>query len=394
MRYKIYYQQDNKLKTLILEAQNDTTLKELEDYPPNIIKISPQKTFKQDFRILVNRQKTILELFKQLQTMLEANLNFNESIKLLLNTEKNPMIHTILSDISFALKNSVPLGEVLKKHSWYIDDTAVLFLELGIKNGNIKQAVASLVTILQNRYTTKEKLKETLKYPLILLSSLLVSVSLMLVYVLPNFEFIFENTKTDLPFATVLLLGLRDAIFNYSHLILLGLLFSYFTAVLIYKRFTPVFDKLFFFDIPVLSTLVRNYTYYRFFLSVYIIIKSKYRFQTALEHSQQLIKNTYAKKEIEAVISQINNGVYISTAFENSKLFDDLTIQLLYTAEYSNNYEKVLEDITGLYEKRFRSSVRNFTSFVEPSLILFIAVIVLWVVLAVMTPVWELSSAL
>jgi general secretion pathway protein F len=216
----------------------------------------------------------------------------------------------------------------------------------------------------------------------------------MLAYVLPNFEFIFENISTELPPATSLLLNLRDFISGNLYLIISFFLFLYLGVLFLYKRFSFVFDRVYFFNIPVLSKLVKNYTYYRFFLSIYIIIKSKYRFQTALNHSKKLLKNSYVKKRMEKIISQINNGVTISKAFENSKLFDELTIQLLYTAEYSNNYEKVLKDIMRLYEKRFQQSAREFTSYAEPALLLFIAGIVLWIVLAVMVPVWDLSSTL
>ncbi len=394
MKYKIYYQKNNKLRTIILEASGYDELRELAEFPKNIIKITPKKTFNQDFKILLNKQRTVLELFKQLQTMLDANLTLNESINLLLKTEKNPIIHTILSDINYALKNSLPLSRVLKKHSRYINATSVLFLDLGIKNGNIKQAVASLVAILQNSYSTRQQLQETFRYPIILISTLFIAVSLMLAYVLPNFEFIFENISTELPPATSLLLNLRDFISGNLYLIISFFLFLYLGVLFLYKRFSFVFDRVYFFNIPVLSKLVKNYTYYRFFLSIYIIIKSKYRFQTALNHSKKLLKNSYVKKRTEKIISQINNGVTISKAFENSKLFDELTIQLLYTAEYSNNYEKVLKDIMRLYEKRFQQSAREFTSYAEPALLLFIAGIVLWIVLAVMVPVWDLSSTL
>lgn len=394
MRYKIYYQQNGRLRDMIMEADHISNLKTLKDYPDNIIKIKEIKPFNIPFNIFTDKQKTVFNLFKQIRTMLEANLTFNQTIELLLKTQKEPVLTELLSEIRYGIENSKELSALLKEHSDYIDPTSILFLDLGIKNGNIKEAVNSLVTIQEQTLNAKEKLKETLRYPFVLITSLLISIILMVLFVLPNFEFIFSNIKGELPLATYMLLETKNILFDYWHIFLSFLVLLYFLFILFYKKFTLLFDKILINKIPVLSGLLKNYTYYRFFLSISIIIRSKYKFQTALEHSKTILNNQYLKNEVEKTIYRINNGIDIPKAFEGSLLFDELTIELLYTAEFSNNYEKVLEDIASLYKKRFRESVKNFTFFIEPSLILFIALIVLWVILAVMVPVWDLSASL
>jgi len=84
----------------------------------------------------------------------------------------------------------------------------------------------------------------------------------------------------------------------------------------------------------------------------------------------------------------------ISQAFQKSQLFDSLTMKLLHTADHTNNYESILCDITNLYKKGFQKSLKNVSSVVEPVLILLISLVVLWLILAIMLPIWNLGSVI
>jgi len=95
---------------------------------------------------------------------------------------------------------------------------------------------------------------------------------------------------------------------------------------------------------------------------------------------------------MEEVLKNIKNGISISQAFEKSKLFDKLTMKLLNTADKTNNYEHILTDITTQYKKQFHKSLKNFSSAIEPILILIIASVVLWLILAIMLPIWNLGA--
>jgi len=95
---------------------------------------------------------------------------------------------------------------------------------------------------------------------------------------------------------------------------------------------------------------------------------------------------------MEEIFLNIKKGNSIAASFEKSLLFDDLTIRLLYTAEQTNNYEIILNNITLYYKQKFNESIKNFSSILEPIIIFIISLVVLWLILAVMLPIWNLSS--
>ena len=363
-------------------------------YPKNIINIKERYKFKNEFTIFKNKDKLVLELFTQLNLMLNSNITLTQSIELLLKSKQDNEIKSILLKIDEAIKTAIPIDIALVEHKKFLGETAILFLKLGIENGNIKESVDSLVELLNQNNINKNRFKDTLRYPLILIASLFVAIFMIFIYVIPNFKYIFKMLDGQLPLATKVLIQLDYIFQNYTILIFGGL---FLVGVIIYKLYLmqkQQFDKLLILKIPIVSKLVKNYLFFKLFLSISIIVKSKFQFQTAIEHSKDIIENSYIKDIIKDILKQIKNGTSVATGFENSKLFDDVTIRLLHIAEQTNNYTEVLNDITNYHKQSFEKSIKNFSSVIEPVIVFIISLIVLWLILAVMMPIWNLSSSL
>ena len=400
MQYKITYQNSNKIKIIILEASNKKELEALSQYPNNIIKIKEIAPFTNpNFKLNVNftlgdNKKKVYDLFSQLDLMLSANLNFHESIGLLLQGENDDNVNAILLTIENAISSSNPLDKALKEYENYLGRTVLLFLKLGFENGNIKEAVHSLVEILYEDIKSKEKFIEVMRYPLILIASLFISIGMIFIYVLPNFDFLFVLLKDDIPFSTQILLGIKNIVVQYTFFILLFFFSILGSTLIIIKKYKKDYDKFILLNIPILSKVIQNYYFYRLFLSISIIVKSKYQFQLAVLNSKNIVQNLYIQEKINFILETIKNGSSVADAFEKSTLFDSLTIKLLHTADYTNEYEQILSDITNLYKKRFQKSLKNFSSTIEPLLILIISLIVLWLILAIMLPIWNLGAVI
>lgn len=396
MKYKIIYQKNNKLKKITLEASSEDELKSLQDYPENIISIK-KVTIKYKKNISTegqNNQKKVYELFSQLDLMLGANLSFHESIELLLKSKNEDKLNTILLEIKKALSSSTPLDKALKNYENYLGVTVLLFLKLGFENGNIKEAIHSLVEILHENIQSQEKFKEVMRYPLILIVSLAISIAMIFIYVLPNFDFLFILLKDEIPFSTQVLLGIKNIFLDYGFVIVLISILLFVVGSIIFQKNKRYFDRLILLNIPFLSKVIQNYYFYRLFLSISIIVKSKYQFQLAVLNSKDIVQNLYIQERMNFILSTIKNGSSVAEAFEKSSLFDTLTIKLLYTADHTNEYEQILSDITSLYKKRFQKSLKNFSSTIEPLMILIISLVVLWLILAIMLPIWNLGAVI
>jgi len=385
MRYQVHYQKNNKIEVL----QVDT----LENLPPNIIKIKENKSIL-DFQLQINTKKEIFEMFEQLSIMLNAHLTLSEAINLSLEVKQSKITKEILSLIRNAIISGKPLDNALQKYTNIIGEISIQFLKLGIENGNIKQSLNSLVKLLEEDIKTKIKLNDTLRYPKLLIVSLILSLIMIFLYVVPNFEYILTMNPDKIPTTTQILITFTDIVKNYFYLLFMGIIILSFFIYLLYKKFKFYFHKFTIVHIPIIRRVLKDYYFYRLFLLISVIVNSKYQFQIAIENSKNLIPNLYIKQLMQTIIIDIKNGITISKAFERTKLFDSLTIKLLYTAEHTTQYETILEDIALYYKEKFQKSLKLFSSYIEPLIILCIASIVLWLMLAIMTPIWNMSSFL
>jgi general secretion pathway protein F len=144
--------------------------------------------------------------------------------------------------------------------------------------------------------------------------------------------------------------------------------------------------------VPLFSDTIKSYYLFKLFLSLSIIVKSKYQFQTAMENSKNIVSNKYMKNTLDTITTQIKQGSSIAQSFKQSSLFDDFTIKLLYVAQHTSSYDKILEELTLYYKEKFKKRILDFSSVVEPLLVLIISLIVLWLILAIMLPIWQMSS--
>jgi len=394
MKFKITYQKNRKVCTKTIICHDYESLQFMEELPSNILKIKEIRNLNIRFSLFKNHKKEVLDFFTQLDIMLNANLTFSESIELLLESRQEEKIEQILQEIKKAITSSLSIEKALFKYERYLGKTAILFLKLGFENGNLKESIHSLVEILEEDINSTNSLNEVMRYPIILLASLCISIGMIFIYVLPNFEFIFDLLKDDIPLSTYILLMIKEILEKYTVLLMIILVVFIFGILYLIRRYKYTFDKIILLKIPLFSNMLQSYYFYRLFLSLSIIVKSKYQFQTAIVNSKNIVNNLYVQNVMQRITLQIKNGISISEAFKQSELFDSLTMKLLHIADSTNNYEGILTDITIQHKKRFHKSLKNFSSTIEPMLIFLISLIVLWLILAIMLPIWNLGAVI
>jgi MSHA biogenesis protein MshG len=386
MRYKVYYQSQGKV--------NIQTFESLEDFRDiqNVIKVVDRKKnqnlfyFKKQLNI-----QDFLTFSKQLQSLLKAKISIGESLEMIIKSEKNEQLKELVKTLLHCVKNDASLQENLQPYKKVIPEDFIVFFELGINSGNIQESVDSIVKILEEKIQLKKKFQEILRYPLTLLVSLFSAFWMIFEFVLPNFQSILHSGQ-ELTLSTQSLLYLNNMMENYSFLLLTGVFGVAYLGYFYRKQNRLLWDKILLVKIPLLSQVYKQYLYYKFFLALSIMVRSKYQMQTSLQNSIYLIENLYFQAVVEKILLEITNGKSIADAFESKELFDELTIKLLYTAQQSNEFDMILYDLTEYYHQNFEEQMKRFSSMIEPASVLFIALIVLWLVLGIMTPIWNMGS--
>jgi general secretion pathway protein F len=383
---KIYHQENGKLKITVGTLEDKSTI-------PNVIKIKAIKYLGFLYFSYIPYSR-VVNIFQELSIILNTNLPLNEAIEILLKNNYDKKIKDILLTIKISQENGRSVAKALEKYKKYIGILPILFFNLGFKNSSLKNSISALSTVLQENQRAKKKFIDALTYPFILIITFFISIIIIFNFVLPKFKHIFMQFGDNLPIATKYLLNTKDFFNDYLMLILCLVFFLYFNFKYFYIKYKKEFDKIFIIYIPLISSLYKNFILYRFFLVLDMLVKSNYQFQVALENTKLIVENNYIEYQIEQILNDIKNGITISKAFENTKLFSPIVIRLLYTAQQTNTINLVLSNIVNIYKQKLTKNIKHFSTSIGPAFIMLISGFILWLVFALMIPIWNLSKVL
>ncbi len=388
MKLKIFYQDNNNIKSIVLKEYN------LNKFPHNIIKIEKVKYLKDYFNISFNSYNDVINIFKELNMILQNDISLDEAIDILLNGNHIDKINEILYTIRNALKNAQPINESLEKYKNYIGSLPILFFKIGIQNGNIKESIDALCIILEKNTRIKKQFFNAINYPIILLIALSISIGLIFSFVLPRFEHIFIQFGSNLPVTTKSLLYMKYFFTNHFIFIISSFALIVFATKYSYHKYKISFEKFIINNIPIIGKLYREFILYKFFLVLSMLVKSNSQFQISLENSKIILDNRYILSKINQIIIDIQNGHTVSNAFFNTKLFDDTAIHLLNISQKTNTLSAVINNIVIIYQENLNDKIKKISNAVGPIFILVISVFMLWIILAIMQPIWEIGTVL
>ena len=391
-KYKITYQDENRVKTKIIESSN---LKE-EKLPSKILTIKPLNE-KKDFNIFKSKikidKKLLISIFYELNIMLQANLMLNDALAILSQNYKEEKLNKFIDDLKKALLVLDTIDNIFRDYR--LDIYIVSFLKLCQKNGNVKVNINAMSILLKEEEKIKKEFSKAIRYPFILLISLFLSINVIFYFVVPKFKIIFINNYESLPLATKILFNIHTIYMSYFIYLILIFICMVFTIIYIYfknKEFEYLVSKVIFKDVFFLRDLYSSMELYRMFLVINIMLESNYEFIKALNSSKTLIRNKYLLDKISLIENLLKNGKSINLSFKRANIFDSLVLNLINTAEASNSLTLISKEIKDIYKNRFDEKMKKFISYIEPIFLIIIVSLVLWIILAIFIPIWDMGS--
>lgn len=390
-KYNITYQKNGEIKNqIVTDIELELIKKEFD-----ILTIKAKKSifeikFKNRVRV---PKKELLLIFFELNLMLESNINISDAIDILIKSKKNKKTQKFLQAMNYALSNSMPISEVLDE--FVIEDFVKDFLNISQNSSNLARNVDAIYHLLKEQDSIKKSFYKALGYPIFLFFTFLASLFIIFSFVIPSFKSIFQNQIENLPQSTKILLNMEIFFKEYSLVFIIIVSFLILFLIFLYKiskKFEYFLDYIFIRYIPIFSIVLRNLQLYKLFLVVDIMQKSKYEFHKAFLNSKLLVKNKYLLDKIRVIDSLLENGKSICFAFKDVNISDDIILNLLNTGEVTNSLEIVVPEIKKIYKHRFENSVNLMISIIQPLFLLIIASMILFIVLAIFTPIWEMGS--
>ena len=269
-------------------------------------------------------------------------------------------------------------------------------IELGEQTGMLAESFRDLAQILSEIQKNREKLKSATRYPVFILIAMSIAFAIVILFVIPPFKGIFDQIGSDLPLATKLLLWLEWFLETFGlYILALGII----AAVVVnymyrkYEKVRYILDK-FLLKVYIVGDVIEYAMLGRFLYSFERLTTAGVPLMDALDTALGVIDNFYMKEQLLKIKSSIAEGRGLASGFKESKLFENMIVQMISSGENSGNLSRMLEKATNYYRSKYLNIVDNISTLIEPILIAGIAGFVATLAFGIFMPMWSMASAM
>jgi general secretion pathway protein F len=332
---------------------------------------------------------------RHISTMLNAGLPITTCLEDILKTSTHKRLLEIYGNILNEVESGVSLSEAFRRFESEVGTISVALIDLGEQTGSLDESIEKLADILQEVYDNRMKLKKATRYPVIVIFAMIIAFSFVITLVVPQFQAMFAEYNTELPFPTLFLLWIENAITKYGVYVLLGAVGIGIVLSFFYKRsfnFKLLFDK-YMLKVYIVGQVIYLSMIGRFIFVFDRLSTSGVPILDSLKTSIGIVENEYLKDRLSEIIGAIEEGRNLTSGFSETKLFESMVIQMISAGESSGSLSSMLDKISNIYRKKYSYLVDNVATMIEPLLIAAIAGFVLLLALGIFLPMWSIAEA-
>lgn len=337
----------------------------------------------------------LISAINQISVMTSAGISIKDAIKEVEKSIKDVRLKQILSSIEDLLNQGRSFTDAASDFKSELGNVSIAMIRLGESTGRISEALFRLANILQEIYENKQKFKKAIRYPVMIIATIMIAFAILMSYVVPKFNDIFNQLETQLPLPTTILINVDNLFTKYwLSLSIFVLILSSFLTITYNKseKFKFKIDS-FVLKIYLFKDVIFYSTMTKFNLIFAELISSGIPIITALETSIMTVSNKSVEQKLSCVKLAVERGISLTKALENTGLYENMLLTMIKAGEQSGNLELMLNKITLYYKAKFNDIVDNISTYIEPILIGFVSILVAFLALGVFMPMWDLAQA-
>jgi type IV pilus assembly protein PilC len=332
-------------------------------------------------------------LSQQMSILLDSGIELIRSLEILETQVDNKYLQNALIQTQKDIKEGSSFYNALEE----FPDIFPIFFRKMVKSGEMSGQLGKIFSELNAHYEYKNdivsEVKSALYYPAAILLMTILSATFILTMVVPKFIELFKSVGAELPAITQFMIGISDFLKGNWYLIIIGIIAAIFGIKKFLKTHLGKHVKgHVMFRVPIFSGLFTRFTMANFSKILASLISSGLNLLTALEITEEVIDNILIKEVVKKARNRISKGAKLSSVLEQSKYFPKMLVQMIATGEESGEMNKLLIAIAGYYEKETKKKVDGLISLIEPIMIVFMAGVVGFLVVATILPLFSITQ--
>ncbi|KAB3527593.1 type II secretion system F family protein [Alkaliphilus serpentinus] len=374
-----------------------TLIRESNQYPINIIEATEGKNLNMNSFTIGGRIKVkdISIFCRQFYTMLNAGVSIIASLDILKKQTENKRLREAVANIYEDLQKGRTLSEAMKTKNNIFPDLFINMVEAGEASGNLDTIMNRMAEHYEKENKINNKVKTAMMYPLVLSILALTVVVFLLAFVMPTFVSMFEGSGVPLPLPTKILLNISNTLTTYWYFFVAATVLMVFS----FKVFISTEDGKYSFDsfklkIPVVSNTIKKVATSRFSRTLSILLASGISLLEALDIVARVVGNKVLEKVIHGTMEDVRKGAPLSKPIRNSGFFPPMLDSMLQIGEESGALDDILEKTANFYDDEVETAIQKMTGLLEPLMIVFMALIIGAIVIAMLLPMFDMISTI
>ena len=333
---------------------------------------------------------------RQLATMLAAGIPLVQSFEIVGSGHENAAMQKLIMAVKADVEGGSSLAEALAKHPLHFDDLFVNLVEAGEQAGALETLLDKIATYKEKTEAIKKKVKKALTYPAAVLVVAFVVTIILLIFVIPAFEDLFQGFGADLPSFTRMVIDLSQFVRDKGWALAMLIAGAVYAFMYFKKRSRPMrhyLDRMAL-KAPIIGPILQKSAIARYARTLSTMFAAGVPLVEALESVAGATGNIVYEIGVLQMKDEVSTGQRLQQAMENTDLFPNMVIQMIAVGEESGSLDEMSSKVADFYEDDVDNAVDNLSSLLEPMIMSILGVLVGGLVVAMYLPIFKMGSVI
>jgi type IV pilus assembly protein PilC len=331
---------------------------------------------------------------RQLATMMAAGIPMVQAFEIIGNGHEKPAMQKLVLDIKANIEGGSTLHESLAKHPLYFDDLFVNLVEAGEQAGALETLLDKIATYKEKTEALKKKIKKALFYPIAVLAVAVIVSTVLLIFVIPQFEALFKGFGADLPAFTQMVVNLSRFMQHQGWMVIIAIGGAIYAYMYFHKRSRNMrryLDRMLL-KFPVIGPILVKSAIARFARTLSTMFAAGVPLVEAMQSVAGATGNIVYEEGTLRMKDEVATGQRLQRAMENTGLFPNMVVQMIAVGEESGSLDTMSAKVAEFYETEVDNAVDSMSSLMEPIIMAVLGVLVGGMVIAMYLPIFKLGS--
>ena len=360
---------------------------------PTVVRTKSKPLFGSSGKAITSQEISVFS--RQIATMLQAGVPMVQSFEILGSGQNNPRMRDMLTDIRDQISGGSSLSEAMARHPVQFDMLYRNLTKAGESAGVLDTILDTVATYKERTEALKGKIKKALFYPAAVIAVAILVSAILLIYVVPQFEAVFQGFGADLPAFTQMIVKASKFMTSYWWLILLVTVGSAAGFLFVYKR-SPALERTvdrLLLKTPVLGQIMHQSAIARYARTLALTFKAGVPLVEALETVGGATGSIVYNDAVKRIREDVSVGYQLNVAMKQVNLFPHMVVQMTAIGEEAGALDTMLLKVAEFYEQEIDNSVDSLTALLEPLIMVVIGVLVGGMVIGMYLPIFKLAAA-